>query len=99
MDHIPDITGFFINKKSLLDAKGKPLAPPSEEPTLEAALTKTKLCIFKSTQVNIIEKMQARLVQMVDKENDPEDLLTLSEAMRSSMRVLEDAEDIYPEAD
>lgn len=91
-----------MRKYKLVDAAGKAIASPDdseeEQESLETSLVKSKLNIFKSNQVSIIEKLQARLLEEVEKNGDPYNLSCIADAMQASIITLNSAEDLYPGA-
>lgn len=90
-------------QNNILGADGKPLDSSelndSGEETLEKRFAKSKTDIlkanFKANQVSIIEQLQAKLMRALETDASPNDLIMLVEAIRSSQKILEDADELY----
>jgi hypothetical protein len=88
---------FLNSEKKLVDDKGNPIAPEElSEPTLESSLLEAKQSLFVTTQVKIIELLQARLLRDVEKNADAEALYSLSETLRTNISLIDYAGDVYP---
>ena len=86
--------GIATPSNYILDSSGKRIDTLEVEPTLEESFQEARSNTFKANQISIIENIQKRIFESVEK-SDPYDICMLCESFKASIQILDNANDIY----
>lgn len=88
--------GWNKRKHQLFSSTGKMIEQTPNEPTTKEQLRMRQIELFDSTQTQIIENLQKKILELSENGRDAGEILNLTLAVKEHISIIESSNGIYP---